>query len=57
MVAMRMEQLRYVISIVYLPHDYFTYEPCIFFCLHSNKVRCGNINFWSMTTVLVSTTY
>ena len=51
--------MRYVVSIVYLPHMlfYFSYEPWIFFCLRSNKVRCGNVNFRSMTTVSVSTTY
>ena len=57
MVAMGKEQLKvvcYQICSSYClltAHDIlFTQEPCVFF-LHNNKVRCGNFNFRSMTTV------
>ena len=67
MVAIRNKQLRYVRNFYYLltltiifltSHEFsfiFTYEPCVFLCLHCFKVRC--VNFWSMTTVSVRTTY
>ena len=42
-VAIRKQQLRNVVSLVYLPLDNFTYEPCVFFCLHNIKISCWNV--------------
>ena len=47
MVAVRKEQLRYVVFIVYLPHTlfYFTYEPCVFVCLQATRLDVGMSTF------------